>query len=190
MGRTLQDDGTAWINISDGHTSGNRRTRAHDRKNRVRQTDARPPTPDGLKPKDLIGLPWRIAFAFRRAGWWLRSEVIRVNPNAHPESVRDRPKKAHQTVFLLSKSQDDYHDLEAVRRPNRHRLQTSWEIPTEPQKANGSAAGHPAAMPIALAQRCLASTSREAVWSSIPTPDREPRCSPPGTSAGSGSAWT
>ena len=55
----------------------------------------RPPTPDGLKPKDLIGLPWRLAFALQDAGWWLRSEVIWSKPNAHPESVRDRPTKAH-----------------------------------------------------------------------------------------------
>ena len=60
--------------------------------------------PEGLKPKDLIGVPWRLAFALQDAGWWLRSEVIWHKPNAHPESVRDRPTKAHETVFLLSKN--------------------------------------------------------------------------------------
>ena len=161
VGRVLRDDGTAWLNVGDAYTSGNRRTRAPDRKNRMRQMDVRPPTPEGLKPKDLIGLPWRIAFALQRAGWWLRSEIIWVKPNAHPESVRDRPTKAHETVFLLSKNQDYYYDLEAVRGPNRRRLRTSWEIPTEPQKTNGSGAGHPAVMPMALAERCLAIASPE-----------------------------
>ena len=159
--RVLRDDGTAWLNVGDAYTSGNRRTRAPDKKNRVRAMNRRPPTPGGLKPKDLIGIPWRLAFALQSAGWWLRSEVIWSKPNAHPESVRDRPTKAHETVFLLSKCQDYFYDLEAVRGSNRRRLRTTWEIPTEPQKADGSGEGHPAVMPMALARRCLAITSRE-----------------------------
>ncbi len=159
--RVLRSDGTVWLNVGDAYTSGNRRYRAPDRKNRVRKMNVRPPTPDGLKPKDLIGVPWRIAFALQDAGWWLRSEVIWAKPNAHPESVRDRPTKAHETVFLLSKSQDYFYDVQAVRGPNRRRLRTIWEIPTEPQKANGSTAGHPAVMPLAIVHRCLAITSRE-----------------------------
>ena len=103
--RVLRDDGTVWLNVGDAFTSGNRRYRAPDRKNRARAMTVRPPTPHGLKPKDLIGVPWRLAFALQEAGWWLRSEVIWHKPNAHPESVRDRPTKAHETVFLLSKSQ-------------------------------------------------------------------------------------
>ena len=159
--RVLRDDGTAWLNVGDAYTSGNRRTRAPDKKNRVRAMNRRPPTPGGLKPKDLIGIPWRLAFALQSAGWWLRSEVIWSKPNAHPESVRDRPTKAHETVFLLSKCQDYFYDLEAVRGSNRRRLRTTWNIPTEPQKADGSGEGHPAVMPMALARRCLAITSRE-----------------------------
>ena len=159
--RVLRDDGTAWLNVGDAYTSGNRRTRAPDKKNRVRAMNRRPPTPGGLKPKDLIGIPWRLAFALQSAGWWLRSEVIWSKPNAHPESVRDRPTKAHETVFLLSKCQDYFYDLEAVRGSNRRRLRTTWDIPTEPQKADGSGEGHPAVMPMALARRCLAITSQE-----------------------------
>ena len=101
----LHKDGTVWLNVGDAFTSGNRRYRAPDRKNRARAMGVRPPTPKGLKPKDLIGLPWRLAFMLQEAGWWLRSEVIWHKPNAHPESVRDRPTKAHETMFLLSKSQ-------------------------------------------------------------------------------------
>ena len=158
--RVLADDGTVWLNVGDAYTSGNRRYRAPDRKNRARAMSVRPVTPKGLKPKDLIGLPWRLAFTLQDAGWWLRSEIIWHKPNAHPESVRDRPTKAHETVFLLSKSQDYYYDIDAVRGPNHRRLRTVWDIPTEPQRRNGADDDHPAMMPMTLARRCVAITSR------------------------------
>ena len=158
--RVLTDDGTVWLNVGDAYTSGNRRYRAPDRKNRARAMSARPVTPEGLKPKDLIGIPWRLAFALQNAGWWLRSEVIWHKPNAHPESVRDRPTKAHETVFLLSKSQDYYYDVDSVRGPKSRRLRTMWDIPTEPLRRNGAMDDHPAMMPITLARRCVAITSR------------------------------
>ena len=159
--RVLREDGTIWLNIGDAYTSGNRRYRAPDKKNRARSMSVRPRTPDGLKPKDLIGLPWRLAFALQDAGWWLRSEIIWSKPNAHPESVRDRPTKAHETVFLLSKNKDYYYNVDAVRGPNGRRLRTTWEIPTEPRKRyNGTLDDHPAIMPATLAQRCVEITSR------------------------------
>lgn len=96
--RVLADDGTVWLNVGDSYTSGNRKYRAPDRKNRARAMSVRPPTPAGLRAKDLIGVPWRLAFALQDTGWWVRSEVIWYKPNAHPESVRDRPKKSHETV--------------------------------------------------------------------------------------------
>ena len=157
----LTDDGTVWLNVGDSYTSGNRRYRAPDRKNRARAMSVRPPTPEGLKSKDLIGVPWRLAFALQAAGWWVRSEVIWVKPNAHPESVRDRPTLDHETIFLLSKNQNYYYNIDAIRGPNGRRLRTTWSIPTEPQKqTNGNRRGHPAVMPIELAQRCLKITSR------------------------------
>ena len=160
--RVLRDDGTIWLNVGDSYTSGNRRYRAPDRKNRARAMCVRPPTPEGLKPKELIGVPWRLAFALQDAGWWVRSEVIWSKPNAHPESVRDRPTKAHETVFLLSKQKDYYYDIDAVRGPRGRRLRTVWTIPTEPVKRlNGHADDHPAMMPMSLARRCLAITSRQ-----------------------------
>ena len=158
--RALADDGTVWLNIGDSYTSGNRRYRAPDRKNPARAMRVRPPTPEGLKPKDLIGVPWRLALALQDAGWWLRSEVIWHKPNAHPESVRDRPTKAHETVFLLSKSQDYYYDIDAVRGPNERRLRTVWDINTEPRRHNPDSVTHPAVMPATLARRCIAITSR------------------------------
>ncbi|MDE2639745.1 MAG: site-specific DNA-methyltransferase [Chloroflexota bacterium] len=160
--RVLRDDGTVWLNVGDAFTSGNRRYRAPDRKNRARAMSVRPPTPEGLKPKDLIGLPWRLAFGLQDAGWWLRSEVIWHKPNAHPESVRDRPTKAHETLFLLSKSQNYHYDVHAVQGPNGRRLRTVWDIPTEPgQCLNGQAGDHPAPMPLSLARRCLMLTGSE-----------------------------
>lgn len=158
--RVLRDDGTIWLNIGDAYTSGNRRYRAPDKKNKARAMSVRPQTPKGLKPKDLIGLPWRLAFALQDSGWWLRSEVIWNKPNAHPESVRDRPTKAHETVFLLSRNQDYFYDIGAVRGPNARRLRTTWDIPTEPRKRDaGGTNDHPAVMPATLAERCIALTS-------------------------------
>ena len=159
--RVLRDDGTVWLNVGDSYTSGNRRYRAPDRKNRARAMSVRPPTPEGLKPKDLIGVPWRLALALQDAGWWVRAEVIWSKPNAHPESVRDRPTKAHETIFLLSKSQDYYYDIDAVKGPRGRRLRSVWEIPTEPlQRPNGDTDDHPAMMPLSLARRCIAITSQ------------------------------
>ena len=159
--RVLKDDGTVWLNVGDSYTSGNRGYRAPDRKNRARAMSVRPRTPDGLKPKDLIGVPWRLASALQDAGWWVRSEVIWVKPNAHPESVQDRPTLDHETVFLLSKNSNYYYDIGAIRGPNGRRLRTTWVIPTEPQRSlDGNGAGHPAVMPMELARRCIRLTSR------------------------------
>ncbi|MCY4655126.1 MAG: site-specific DNA-methyltransferase [Dehalococcoidia bacterium] len=157
----LRGDGTVWLNVGDAYTSGNRRYRAPDKKSRARAMAVRPQTPEGLKPKDLIGLPWRIAFALQDAGWWVRSEVIWVKPNAYPESVQDRPTVDHETVFLLSKSQNYYYDIQAVQGPNSRRLRTTWEISTDPQRpASGNQPSHPAVMPMELARRCIEITSR------------------------------
>lgn len=159
--RVLADDGTVWLNVGDSYTSGNRRYRAPDRKNRARAMRMRPATPEGLKPKDLIGVPWRLAFALQDAGWWLRSEVIWNKPNAHPESVRDRPTKAHETVFLLSKNKDYAYDVDAVRGPNERRLRTVWDINTEPRRREDCGVeDHPAVMPLTLAAQCVAITSK------------------------------
>ena len=159
--RVLRDDGTVWLNVGDVYTSGNRRYRAPDKKNRARAMDVRPPTPEGLKPKDLIGVPWRLAFALQEAGWWLRSEVIWHKTNAHPESVRDRPTKAHETVFLLSKEQDYHFDDKVVRGANGRRIRTVWDLPTEPlQRRDWWPDDHPAMMPLSLARQCVAMTSQ------------------------------
>jgi len=121
----------------------------------------RPPTPEGLKTKDLIGVPWRFAFALQEAGWWLRSEVIWHKTNAQPESVRGRPTKAHETVFLLSKEQDYHFDDDAIRGANGRRIRTVWDLPTEPlQCREWWPDDHPAMIPLTLARQCVAMTGR------------------------------
>jgi DNA modification methylase len=77
----------------------------------------RAPQPPGLKPKDLVGMPWRVAFALQADGWWLRSDIIWAKPNPMPESVTDRPTKAHEYIFLLAKSDRYFFDQEAVAEP-------------------------------------------------------------------------
>lgn len=130
--RATRDDGTLWLNIGDSYTSGGRTWRAPDKKNPIRAMDVRPPTPEGLKPKDLIGVPWRIAFALQEAGWYLRSDLIWHKPNCQPESVKDRPTRAHEYLFLFSKSERYKYDHAAVRGPNNRNLRTVWEVNTKP----------------------------------------------------------
>ena len=103
--RLLKPDGILWLNVGDGYTSGNRRWRAPDKKNPNRAMSVRPDNPPDLKDKDLLGVPWRLAFALEADGWFLRSDIIWHKPNAMPESVKDRPTRAHQYVFMLTKSE-------------------------------------------------------------------------------------
>jgi site-specific DNA-methyltransferase (adenine-specific) len=148
--RVLRDDGTLWIDIGDSYTSGNRTWRAPDRKNPVRAMSVRPPTPEGLKPKDLIGVPWRLAFALQDAGWYLRADVVWSKPNCQPESVKDRPTRSHEYLFLFGKSERYRYDPTAVRGPNGRNLRTVWEIPTRPQPD-----AHGAMYPEELVEPCI-----------------------------------
>jgi site-specific DNA-methyltransferase (cytosine-N4-specific) len=149
--RTLRDDGTLWVNLGDSYTSGGRTWRAADRKNPVRAMRTRPPTPAGLKPKDLIGLPWQLAFALQRQGWYLRADIIWHKPNCQPESVKDRPTRCHEYLFLFSKSERYRYDPQARRGPRGRNLRTVWEIHTEAYPA-----AHFATFPPALAAPCVA----------------------------------
>jgi site-specific DNA-methyltransferase (cytosine-N4-specific) len=149
--RVLTPDGTLWLNIGDSYTSGGRTWRAPDKKNPVRAMTTRPPTPDGLKPKDLIGVPWRLAFALQAAGWYLRADIVWNKPNCQPESVKDRPTRSHELLFLFSKSEQYHYDPSAVRGPNGRNLRTVWDVPTQPYKE-----AHFAVFPPALIEPCLA----------------------------------
>lgn len=139
----LADDGTAWVNMGDSYTSGGRtHVRDSDAKHpSVGPGPVRPGTPDGLKPKDLVGQPWRLAFALQDAGWYLRQDIIWHKPNPMPESMRDRCTKAHEYLFLLSKSEKYYFDQDAILEPvsssTQARLAQNIEAQTGSERANG-----------------------------------------------------
>ena len=137
--RVLRDDGTLWLNLGDSYAGAgpsgasyqSKTTKEREGKNtdgafRISKTlaargltyaEKKPIPPPGLKPKDLIGIPWRVAFALQQDGWYLRQDIIWHKPNPMPESVRDRCTKAHEYVFLLSKSERYYWDAEAMQEP-------------------------------------------------------------------------
>lgn len=154
--RVVRDDGTLWLNIGDSYTSGGRSWRAPDKKNPVRAMNVRPPTPAGLKPKDLIGVPWRVAFALQEIGWYLRADIIWNKPNCQPESVKDRPTRSHEYLFLFSKSDRYLYDGKAVRGPNGRNLRTVWDINTRAYRD-----AHFATFPPELVQPCLELGTRE-----------------------------
>ena len=112
--RVLRDDGTLWLNLGDAYASGNRGWRATNEKNEARAMERRPSDPEGIKPKDLLGIPWMVAFALRAEGWYLRKDIIWHKPNAMPESVKDRPTSAHEYLFLLTKQGRYFYDAGAI----------------------------------------------------------------------------
>ena len=116
--RVLRDDGTLWLNLGDSFAA-NRSYQVRDRKRSEPGGPLPTRVPAALKPKDLVGIPWRVAFALQADGWWLRSDIVWAKPNAMPESVTDRPTRAHEFVFLLTKSRRYFYDAEAVREPDQ-----------------------------------------------------------------------
>jgi len=129
--RVLREDGTCWMNLGDAYAhsgacgggsplsnpkdgrKGDQSPRGR-KDDRVAQIKTKGTLAPGLKPKDLVGIPWRVAFALQADGWWLRQDIIWHKPNPMPESVRDRCTKAHEYVFLLTKSERYFYDAEAV----------------------------------------------------------------------------
>ncbi|MBB76047.1 MAG: site-specific DNA-methyltransferase [Planctomycetaceae bacterium] len=122
--RSLRPDGTLWLNLGDSY-SGSGQTGgldvkgllayAYGTRDPAKIQAPRRKTPKNLKPKNLVGIPWRVAFALQDDGWFLRSDIIWHKPNPMPESVTDRPTKAHEYVFLLSKSPRYYYDAAAIK---------------------------------------------------------------------------
>lgn len=128
--RVLKDNGTLWLNLGDCYATGAGAARSpggkhFGKQNKVIDSGSYAKSQpnrmkiEGLKPKDLVGIPWRVAFALQADGWWLRSEIIWNKPNCLPESVKDRPTKAHETIFLLAKSRMYYYDSDAIREPHK-----------------------------------------------------------------------
>jgi len=200
--RVLRDDGTLWLNLGDSYVNQATAVGPGGKKYEQRRQEGsgldggfrfssrgmeadvqrafRPnPQRTSLKPKDLVGIPWRVAFALQADGWYLRSDIIWAKPNPMPESVTDRPTKAHEYLFLLTKSERYFWDQEAVREdeqcgrmrgPAKHpcddtngneglsrrestggrNLRTVWSIPTQPY-----AEAHFATFPEKLVEPCV-----------------------------------
>lgn len=124
--RVLKPEGTCWVNMGDSYSSGGRdshgtRVGYKQASNRgtMEATGTRLPMPEGCKPKDLVGIPWFLAFALRADGWWLRQDIIWHKTNPMPESVTDRCTKSHEYLFLLTKSAKYFFDQEAIREPHQ-----------------------------------------------------------------------
>ena len=124
VGRVLADDGTVWLNCGDAYWGGGRGGNPDESSHRKQSTNTGSfiapmnwAQDCGLKSKDLIGLPWRLAFALQADGWYLRTEIIWHKPNPMPESVRDRPTRAHEYLFLLAKNDRYFYDADAIAEP-------------------------------------------------------------------------
>ena len=130
--RVLRKDGTVWLNLGDSYSSGGRETTTNQTLRGGKDYGVTRPKPNkSIKPKDLIGIPWRVAFALQEDGWYLRSDIIWNKPNPMPESVTDRPTKSHEYIFLLTKSAKYYYDHEAIKEKG--------EYPAGTKAAKGSA---------------------------------------------------
>jgi len=119
--RVLRDDGTLWLNLGDSYAATTKGSSGKGKNATNKGThiaDRSWQGPPGLKAKDLIGIPWRVAFALQADGWYLRQDIIWHKPNPMPESVRDRCTKAHEYIFMLSKSARYYYDIDAIKEPS------------------------------------------------------------------------
>ena len=155
MRRVVRDDGLFWLNIGDGYTGGKRRWRATDRKNPARAMTTRPDTPEGLKPKDLLGIPWRLAFALQEDGWFLRADIVWNKPNAMPESVKDRPTRSHEYLFMLSKSPKYFYDGGRIVEGNGRNRRSVWSVHTQ-----GFGGAHFATFPPKPIEPCILASTR------------------------------
>jgi len=171
--RVLREDGTLWLNLGDSYAA-NRSYQVHNTKGAKEHTyGAGSRVPAGLKPKDLIGIPWRAAFALQADGWYLRQDIIWHKPNPMPESVRDRCTKAHEYLFLLSKAPTYYFDHDAMQEPaiygpkgsEFHTGKTGEHQLGRASKKRGEFAGKTNDMPGREAFRAIRETrNRRDVW--------------------------
>jgi len=159
--RVLRKDGTLWLNIGDGYArnggTGNCGPNAivANTKKLIQRRNCKVPDCWGLKDRDLMGLPWRVAFALQTDGWVLRSKITWIKRAPMPESVKNRPTSATEEIFLFSKGITYYYDSEAVRESTGANLRNYWILSPD---SNGK--GHPAAFPRELARRCILLGSR------------------------------
>jgi len=145
--RVMKPNGTLWVNIGDSYaigTKGGVKSKEGDKNFTSKGTVGISPVKSnhGVKDKDLVGIPWMLAFALRSDGWYLRSDIIWSKPNPMPESVTDRPTKAHEYIFLLSKSDRYYYDHEAIKEPatfyDRRLDNPDWQPPRKDRDQIGA----------------------------------------------------
>ncbi len=141
--RVLRDDGTLWLNLGDSYASqggANPHTAPSGTGNNSKTETAQPARtpPIGLKPKDLCGIPWRVAFALQADGWYLRQDIIWAKPNPMPESVTDRCTKAHEYIFLLTKKSRYYYDADAIKEPMAESSIPRMEYPRHGKNNKGN----------------------------------------------------
>jgi len=159
----LSDDGTLWVNIGDSYYNYRpgkgqalvKQTVSTSKQDLPEKCARRGNKLKGLKEKDLIGIPWMLAFALRADGWYLRQDIIWHKSNPMPESVRDRCTKSHEYMFLLSKSQNYYFDVDVIKEPTR-RKRSVWNVSTKPYKGS-----HFAVFPPELITPCILASSEE-----------------------------
>ena len=159
----LSDDGTLWVNIGDSYYNYRpgkgqalvKQTMSATKQDLPDKCARRGNKLEGLKEKDLIGIPWMLAFALRADGWYLRQDIIWNKSNPMPESVRDRCTKSHEYMFLLSKSQNYYFDVDVIKEPTR-RKRSVWNVSTKPYKGS-----HFAVFPPELITPCILASSEE-----------------------------
>ncbi len=160
--RVMRKDGTLWLNVGDGYAR-NGGTGGHgpnavvgNTKKLIQKRNCKVPDCWGLKDRDLMGLPWRVAFALQEDGWVLRSRITWIKKTAMPESVKNRPTSATEEIFLFAKSPTYFYDPHGVREATGANLRNYWILGPD---ISGS--GHPAAFPRELARRCILLGSRE-----------------------------
>ena len=190
--RVLRDDGTLWLNLGDSYagswgaqsrgnaTGEDKATISGSSTLSARQIEAHPRgqtgtgslknTP-GLKAKDLIGIPWRVAFALQADGWYLRQDIIWAKPNPMPESVRDRCTKAHEYLFLLSKGPRYHYDAEAIAETALYAETRNGRVGAYQVRAQGG--GGDGTSPTAHADRDLSQRNRRSVWTVATQPFKE-----------------
>jgi DNA modification methylase len=165
--RLLRKDGTLWLNVGDGYArnggTGNCGPNAvvGNTRKLIQKRNCKVPDCWGLKDRDLMGLPWRVAFALQEDGWVLRSKVTWVKKTAMPESVKNRPTNATEEVFLFAKSPTYFYDPNGFREASGANLRNYWILGPDP-----TGNGHPAAFPRELARRCILLGSRGGILSS------------------------
>lgn len=159
--RVLRPDGTLWLNVGDAYARNGGtgvcgpNAKVGNTRKLIQKRNCKVPACWGLKDRDLLGLPWRVAFALQADGWILRSHITWIKKTPMPESVKNRPTRATEDVFLFAKTPRYYYNNQAVRERSGANLRNYWVLGPEPNDL-----AHPAAFPRELARRCILLGSR------------------------------